>query len=58
MRNFWKKHTRALSLIAAALAGFGLAVPNLIFGAVCLILALLLDYTYCKLSAPANPPSA
>lgn len=50
MKTFWQKHTRALSLIAAALAGFGLAVPNLTFGAGCLVGALILDYAYCKLS--------
>lgn len=58
MRNFLKKHTRALSLISAALFGFGLAVSNVALGAVCLILALLLDFAYCKLSAPADPPTA
>lgn len=58
MRNFLKKHTRALSLISAFLFGFGLAVQGLVFGAVCLIAALLFDYAYCKLSAPADPPTA
>ena len=52
MKNFWIKHTRALSLIAAALAGFGFAVPNLFLGLLCLIVALILDYAYCKLTTP------
>lgn len=54
MKNFWIKHIRALSLIAAALAGFGLAVPNLLLGLLCLILALIFDYTYFKLTTPTT----
>lgn len=50
MKIFLQKHTRALSLISAACAGYGLAVPNIFVGVAALVLALLLDLAYFKLT--------
>lgn len=50
IKSFLCAQSRRLSLLSAALFGFGLAVGNLIVGGVCLFAAVVLDFIYCGMS--------
>ncbi len=46
---FLRKKIRLISLLSAGLCGFGIAINNLMLGAISLILALVLDLLSCYL---------
>lgn len=54
MKRYLQKKTRQLSLVAAALFGFGLAVGNITIGGLCLLLAFVLDAVSCFLAPSDN----
>lgn len=50
MKRYLAKKTRQLSLVAAAVFGFGLAVGNITVGGLCLLAAVVLDALSCFLA--------
>lgn len=51
MKRYLAKKTRQLSLVAAAVFGFGLAVGNITVGGLCLLAAVVLDALSCFLDS-------
>lgn len=52
--TFLKRHTRFLESLALVALGAALTVPNLFIGGILLLTAALLDFAYCRLSAPSR----
>lgn len=50
IKNWFVSQCHRISMVSAALFGFGLAVGNLVLGGVCLVAALVLDVIYCNMS--------
>lgn len=54
MKRYLAKKTRQLSLVAAGVFGFGLAVGNYTIGGLCLFAAFVLDALSCFLAPTDN----
>lgn len=53
--TFLRRHTRLLESLALVALGAALTVPNIFLGTALLLTALLLDFAYCRMSAPPHP---
>ena len=54
MKLYLASKSHILGLCSAALAGFGLGVNNLTFGAICLVASVVLDYISFKARKPVR----